>query len=101
MGRRETPIVRVEPGGGGGSRPLLGRYAAEEDDELDEPVLDGLAPEVAVELDEAGAAGAVVGTAAGLVPAVSDEAGVFVLSAPAAAGFSADSLPAPGFILSE
>lgn len=47
----------------------------------------------------AGAAGA--GVEAGLAPVLSEEAGVFVLSVPDAAGFSDASLPAPGFILSE
>jgi hypothetical protein len=72
-------------------------YAAEEDD--DEPVLD--APVVVVELVGAGAAGVGVGAAAGLVPAVSDEAGVFVLSVPQGVGCSGDSFSDPGFILSE
>ena len=60
-----------------------------------------LAPEVVVELVEAGTAGAGVGAAAGLVPAVSDAAGVFVLSVPEGAGCSDDSFSDPGFILSE
>ncbi|HMV56904.1 MAG TPA: hypothetical protein PLY42_16815 [Nitrospira sp.] len=46
----------------------------------------------------AGAAGADV--EAGLLLVVSDEAGVFALSVPVAAGLSEVSLP-PGFILSE
>jgi hypothetical protein len=79
------------------------RYAAEEDEELefDDPVLGWFALEVAAEPAEAGAAGAAVGAAAWLVPAVSEAAGVVVLSAAPVVGFSADSLPAPGFILSE
>lgn len=72
-------------------------YAAEDDDE--DPVLGAL--EVVVGLVEAGADGAGVGAAAGLVPAVSDEAGVFVLSVPEGAGCSDDSFSDPGFILSE
>lgn len=54
-----------------------------------------------MELDAAGAGAAAAGVAAGLVPPFSDEAGVFVFSASEAAGFSDDSLPEPGFILSE
>jgi hypothetical protein len=68
---------------------------------LDEPVLGVLALEGAEELVEAGAAGVAAGAVEGLLPAVSDAAGVFVLSEPPATGFSGDSLPAPGFILSE
>ena len=61
-----------------------------------------LALEVEVALVEAGADGVGVGAPAGLVPAVSEEAGVFfVLSVPDAAGCSDDSFSEPGFILSE
>ena len=47
----------------------------------------------------AGAAGA--GVEAGPAPVLSDEAGVFTLSVSDAAGLSEESLPEPGFILSE
>ncbi|MDR4480817.1 MAG: hypothetical protein R3B37_13870 [Nitrospira sp.] len=75
-----------------------------EDDE--EPELDVPAPEVLVLVVEdalvlAGAAGVEAGVAAGLAAVLSVEAGAFALSVPDAAGFSEESLPAPGFILSE
>ena len=56
---------------------------------------------VVVEPLAAGAAGADDGVAVEPLPVLSDAAGVFVLSFPAAAGFSDVSLPEPGFILSE
>ena len=74
-------------------------YAAEEDEELDEPVGEALVLEPLVEL--AGAAGAADGAAGALVPAFSEGAGVVVLSVPDSAGVSADSFPESGFILSE
>lgn len=79
------------------------RQAAEEDEELEleDPVLGVLALGAAVEPEEAGAEGVAAGAAAEPTGAVSDEAGVFVFSAPEAAAFSDDSLPEPGFILSE
>jgi hypothetical protein len=84
--------------GGCEARLLPRRYAAEEDDELDEPVLGVLAGEGAVEAVEAGpAAGAVFE----LLPALSDTAGAFVLSVLSVVGFSEGSLPELGFILSE
>jgi hypothetical protein len=63
------------------------------------PLPEGLVLLVEGALDVAGAAGAAV--EAGLALVLSDEAGVVVLSVPDAAGFSDESLPAPGFILSE
>lgn len=79
------------------------RQAAEEEEELEleDPVLGVLALGVAVEPEEAGAEGVAAGAAAEPAVAVSDEAGVFVFSVPEAPAFSDDSLPAPGFILSE
>jgi hypothetical protein len=73
---------------------------AEDDEELEAPALDVPGPDEDVEPDGAGEAAA-AGAAAGAVPALSVEAGVFVLSVSDAAGLSADSLPVPGFILSE
>lgn len=63
------------------------------------PAFDAPDPDEVVEPDGAGEVAA-AGAAAGAVPALSEAAGVFVLSV-SDAGFSADSLPAPGFILSE
>jgi len=53
-----------------------------------------------VDVVAAGAGAAGVDVEAGLLLVVSDEAGVFALSVPVAAGLSEVSLP-PGFILSE
>ena len=59
-------------------------------------VLDAVVELVDAGVDEAGG-----GAAAGLVPAFSEEAGVLVFSVSDDADFSGDSLPEPGFILSE
>lgn len=53
-----------------------------------------------VDVVAAGAGAAGVDVEAGLLLVVSDDAGVFALSVPVAAGLSEVSLP-PGFILSE
>ncbi len=75
----------------------------EDDEEVEPEVLVpdelGLALVVVAELGAAAAAGA--GVVVELVLPLSEEAGVFALSVPAAAGFSEVSLPEPGFILSE
>jgi hypothetical protein len=79
------------------------RQAAEEDEELEfaGPVLALVALGAVVEPEEAGAAGVAAGVAEEPAVVVSDEAGVFVFSEPGAAAFSGESLPEPGFILSE
>ena len=75
----------------------------EDDEELEPEVLVPdeleLVLVVVAELGAAVAAGA--GVVVELVLPLSEEAGVFVLSVLAAAGFSEVSLPEPGFILSE
>ncbi len=53
------------------------------------------------EPEAAGAEGVAAGVDEEPAVVVSDEAGVFVFSAPGAAAFSGESLPEPGFILSE
>lgn len=73
----------------------------EDDEEVEPEVLvpEELVLEGVAELRAAAAAGA--GVVVELVLPLSEEAGVFVLSVLAAAGFSEVSLPEPGFILSE
>jgi hypothetical protein len=81
---------------------LLHRSDEEEEElELEADALDVLVVDAAVDPEAAGEAGAEAGAGAGVEPAFSEVAGVFVLSVPAAAGFSPDSFPEPGFILSE
>jgi len=63
-------------------------------------VLELLLEAEVVDVVAAGAGAAGVDVEAGLLLVVSDEAGVFALSVPVAAGLSEVSLP-PGFILSE